>query len=88
MATSGGVLIGMMPVTAAGCMGVWVIVFFATRYVSLASLPRRPLRCRYYDGLLVTRVVAWVALLLLRGGGGRAGGVAASGEYRAAAERD
>ncbi len=38
MSTSGGVLIGMMPVTAAGCMMVWLIVFFATRYVSLASI--------------------------------------------------
>ena len=38
MATSGGTLIGMMPLTAAGCMGVWAIVFLATRYVSLASI--------------------------------------------------
>jgi len=38
MATSAGVLIGMMPVTAAGCMLVWAAVFFATRYVSLASI--------------------------------------------------
>jgi glycerol-3-phosphate acyltransferase PlsY len=38
MATSAGVLIAMMPETAAGCMIVWAIVFFATRYVSLASI--------------------------------------------------
>lgn len=38
MATSGGVLIGMVPGVAATCMGLWVLVFFATRYVSLASL--------------------------------------------------
>jgi len=38
MATSAGVLIGMMPLTAMGCMIVWAIVFFATRYVSLASI--------------------------------------------------
>jgi glycerol-3-phosphate acyltransferase PlsY len=38
MATSAGVLIGMMPETAAGCMLVWAAVFFATRYVSLASI--------------------------------------------------
>jgi glycerol-3-phosphate acyltransferase PlsY len=38
MATSAGVLIGMMPPTAASCMLVWLIVFFATRYVSLASI--------------------------------------------------
>ena len=38
MATSAGVIIGMMPITAAGCMAVWAMVFFATRYVSLASI--------------------------------------------------
>jgi glycerol-3-phosphate acyltransferase PlsY len=38
MATSAGVLIGMMPVTAMGCVIVWAIVFFTTRYVSLASI--------------------------------------------------
>jgi glycerol-3-phosphate acyltransferase PlsY len=38
MATSAGVLIGMMPETAMGCMMVWAVVFFATRYVSLASI--------------------------------------------------
>lgn len=38
MATSAGVLIGMMPPTAMGCMLVWAIVFFSTRYVSLASI--------------------------------------------------
>jgi glycerol-3-phosphate acyltransferase PlsY len=38
MATSAGVLIGMMPWTAASCMALWLVVFFATRYVSLASI--------------------------------------------------
>lgn len=38
MATSAGVIIGMMPETAMGCMLVWAAVFFSTRYVSLASL--------------------------------------------------
>jgi acyl phosphate:glycerol-3-phosphate acyltransferase len=38
MATSAGVLIAMMPETAAGCMLVWAAVFFSTRYVSLASI--------------------------------------------------
>jgi glycerol-3-phosphate acyltransferase PlsY len=38
MATSAGVLIGMMPLTAMGCMMVWAAVFFTTRYVSLASI--------------------------------------------------
>jgi glycerol-3-phosphate acyltransferase PlsY len=38
MATSAGVLIGMMPETAMGCMLVWAAVFFTTRYVSLASI--------------------------------------------------
>jgi len=27
-----------MPLVAIGCMTVWVIIFFATRYVSLASI--------------------------------------------------
>ena len=38
MATSGGVLIGMMPETAMGCMAVWAVVFLLTRYASLASI--------------------------------------------------
>ena len=38
MATSAGVLIGMMPLTAMGCMAVWAVIFFTTRYVSLASI--------------------------------------------------
>ena len=38
MATSAGVLIGMMPQSAMGCMIVWAAVFFTTRYVSLASI--------------------------------------------------
>ena len=38
MATSGGVLMGMIWQSAATCMGLWVVVFYATRYVSLASL--------------------------------------------------
>jgi glycerol-3-phosphate acyltransferase PlsY len=38
MATSAGVLIGMMPLTAMGCVIVWALVFFTTRYVSLASI--------------------------------------------------
>jgi acyl phosphate:glycerol-3-phosphate acyltransferase len=38
MATSAGVLIGMMPITAASCMAIWAIVFLTTRYVSLASI--------------------------------------------------
>jgi glycerol-3-phosphate acyltransferase PlsY len=38
MATSAGVLIGMMPLTAMGCVMVWAAVFFSTRYVSLASI--------------------------------------------------
>ena len=38
MATSAGVLIGMMPIVAMTCMGIWAVVFFATRYVSLASI--------------------------------------------------
>ena len=38
MATAAGVLIGMMPETAMTCMGLWAIIFFMTRYVSLASI--------------------------------------------------
>ncbi|HEX4086811.1 MAG TPA: glycerol-3-phosphate 1-O-acyltransferase PlsY [Chthoniobacteraceae bacterium] len=38
MATSAGVLIGMMPSVAVSCLTLWFIVFKATRYVSLASI--------------------------------------------------
>lgn len=38
MATAAGVLIGMMPLTAAACLLFWAVVFLATRYVSLASI--------------------------------------------------
>jgi glycerol-3-phosphate acyltransferase PlsY len=38
MATSAGVLIGMMPLTAATCLAIWAVVFLTTRYVSLASI--------------------------------------------------
>jgi glycerol-3-phosphate acyltransferase PlsY len=38
MATSAGVLIGMIPMTAVSCMLLWLVVFLATRYVSLASI--------------------------------------------------
>lgn len=38
MAVAAGVLIGMMPLTAAGCLMLWAIVFLLTRYVSLASI--------------------------------------------------
>lgn len=38
MATSAGVLIGMLPYTAVTCMLLWLITFLITRYVSLASI--------------------------------------------------
>ncbi len=38
VATSAGVLIGLMPLQALIVIMVWAIVFFSTRYVSLASL--------------------------------------------------
>ncbi len=38
IATSAGVLIGMVPVAAALTLAVWVIIFYSTRYVSLASI--------------------------------------------------
>ena len=38
MATSCGVLIGMMPLVCVGCLLAWGAVFRATRYVSLASI--------------------------------------------------
>jgi acyl phosphate:glycerol-3-phosphate acyltransferase len=38
IATSGGVFFALAPVAAAIALGAWVIVFFLTRYVSLASL--------------------------------------------------
>ena len=38
MATSCGVLIGMMPLVCVGCLLAWGAVFYTTRYVSLASI--------------------------------------------------
>jgi len=38
MATSGGVVIGMIWPVAAASMAVWAVVFLTTRYVSVASL--------------------------------------------------
>lgn len=38
IATSAGVLIGMLPLAALGIAIVWAIVFYSTRYVSLASI--------------------------------------------------
>jgi glycerol-3-phosphate acyltransferase PlsY len=38
MATSAGVLFTLMPYAALICMAVWFPLFFATRYVSLASI--------------------------------------------------
>lgn len=38
VATGAGILIGLMPLTAALGLTLWGIVFYATRYVSLASI--------------------------------------------------
>ncbi len=38
VATTGGVLIAWMPVTFLGVIGVWAVVVFTTRYVSLGSI--------------------------------------------------
>ena len=38
IATSGGVLIGLLPVTALLLVVIWVTVFYTTRYVSIASI--------------------------------------------------
>ena len=38
VATSGGALFALLPVTALLLLVVWAIVFYATRYVSLASI--------------------------------------------------
>jgi glycerol-3-phosphate acyltransferase PlsY len=38
VATSAGSIFGVMPIAAITIFGVWVIVFLATRYVSLASI--------------------------------------------------
>lgn len=38
IATSGGVLVGLLPVVTAILIPVWAIVFFTTRYVSVASI--------------------------------------------------
>src|SRR6476620_4945222 len=38
VATMAGVLIGIEPIAMLGALGAWLVVFFTTRYVSLASL--------------------------------------------------
>lgn len=38
IATSAGVMIGMMPLVAIGAALVWLVVFYSTRYVSLGSI--------------------------------------------------
>jgi glycerol-3-phosphate acyltransferase PlsY len=38
VATAGGATFALAPLAAAICVGVWLVVFFATRYASLASI--------------------------------------------------
>jgi acyl phosphate:glycerol-3-phosphate acyltransferase len=38
IATSAGVLLALMPLATLSCLAIWGAVFFATRYVSLASI--------------------------------------------------
>lgn len=38
VATSAGVLLGMIPIPALITLGVWILVFYTTRYVSLGSI--------------------------------------------------
>jgi acyl phosphate:glycerol-3-phosphate acyltransferase len=38
VATAGGATFALAPLTAFCCVGVWLVVFFLTRYASLASL--------------------------------------------------
>ncbi len=38
VATTGGVLLGIAPLAMLGGLGVWLLVFFSLRYVSLASM--------------------------------------------------
>src|SRR6266542_6800499 len=38
VATAGGVLCGVAPLVAAGCVVLWIAVFVLSRYASLASL--------------------------------------------------
>ena len=38
VATGGGAFFGVAPLPAAICLGVWIIVFLATRYASVASI--------------------------------------------------
>jgi glycerol-3-phosphate acyltransferase PlsY len=38
VATAGGVAFALAPLAALCCAGVWIVVFLATRYASLASL--------------------------------------------------
>jgi glycerol-3-phosphate acyltransferase PlsY len=38
VATTGGVLLGIAPIAMLGGLAVWLLFFFTTRYVSLASM--------------------------------------------------
>ncbi len=38
VATSAGVLLGLMPIAVFSVLAVWLLLFFVTRYVSLASI--------------------------------------------------
>ena len=38
VATAGGAFLGLAPLAALGCIGVWLVVFLLTRYASLASI--------------------------------------------------
>jgi len=38
VATAGGALLALAPLSACFCVAVWLVVFFATRYASLASI--------------------------------------------------
>jgi glycerol-3-phosphate acyltransferase PlsY len=71
VATAGGVAFALAPLAALCCAGVWIVVFLATRYASLASLvtavalPGFVLLLGYPWPVLVFAVASAVAVFFL-----------------------
>lgn len=59
VATSAGVILGLMPTAMFSVLGIWLLMFYATRYVSLASI--------FAAAFLPLFVALYLHLNLLRG---------------------
>lgn len=76
VATAAGVLLGIAPVPMLVALMAWLVLFFATKYVSLASIAAAVavpvtmaalmLRAGYYDWVLLTFGIALGVLVIVR----------------------